>query len=80
MTKSQKTARLHRFNDKVALSFPSTQQLYLTPEMANQLANELKRFAKNCSEKKAQWITTRLVDAKGKAVTESSNKAKIEYI
>lgn len=77
--KTEENARLHRFNDNVALSFPSTTQLYLTPEMANQLGNELKRFAKNCKESK-DWIATRNVNEQGKATTESTGKSKVEIL
>lgn len=78
--KTEPYARIHRFNDNVALSFPSTPQLYLTPKQANQLANELKRFAKNAENKESKWITTRIVNENGKAYTESTKKSTITYI
>lgn len=76
--KNQTSARIHQFRDLVALSFPDTKQLYLTPEMANQLGNELKRFAKNANANNI--IATRSINEKGKAVTESTQKSKIEYL
>lgn len=76
--KTQTSARLHQFRDTVALSFPDTEQLYLTPKMANQLANELKRFAKNANAN--DIIATRTVDDNGKAVTESTQKSKVEKL
>lgn len=76
--KTQTKARIHSFNNKVALSFPDTEQLYLTAEMANQLANELKRYAKNANTN--QVILTRSINENGKAVTESTQKSKVEYL
>lgn len=46
-TNTEQNASLHRFNNKVALCFHSTHQLYLTPEMALKLAKELETFAKD---------------------------------
>ncbi len=46
-TNTERTASLHRFNNKVALCFNTTHQLYLTPEMALKLAKELETFAKD---------------------------------
>lgn len=53
---TQTTSRIHAFGKLVALSFPSTEQLYLTPEHARNLAKELKRFA-DASEKNATYGT-----------------------
>lgn len=80
--KNQDNVRLHQFNGSVAISFPDTKQLYLTPEMANQLANELKRFAKSVrgQTNPGYVIATRTVNENGKAVTESSQKKQVEYI
>lgn len=45
---TEKHASLHRFSNKVALSFSSTKQLYLTPEMALKLSKQLEIYAKDC--------------------------------
>jgi hypothetical protein len=81
--KTQKTARLHRFHDLVALSFPDTEQLYLTAETALRLSTELRRFAKSVDQ--SQWPATRVVreetdDSPAVAVTESTESKKVQYI
>lgn len=37
--------RIYTFRDMVALSFPDTRQLYLSPRMARALARQLKTYA-----------------------------------
>ncbi len=43
--KQQKSARMHRFRDSVAISFDDTETLYLPPALARQLSEELARYA-----------------------------------
>ncbi len=51
-TNTQRNASIHRFHNKVALSFSSTDQLYLTPEMALKLSEQLAIYAKDCQSTK----------------------------
>lgn len=71
--RAQPTARIHRFHDQIAISFTdSVDTLYLTPEMAASLADELKHFAENSTGK--DWPATRIVDATGYTVNEVDGK------
>jgi hypothetical protein len=47
--KKQKTARVHRFREMVAVHFTDTETLYLSPDLARQLAAELTRYALDCN-------------------------------
>lgn len=51
-TNTQRAASIHRFGNKVAISFSDTGTLYLTPDMALNLAKELETFAKDCQNTK----------------------------
>lgn len=58
---TQSHARIHRFHDKVAISFPDTETLYLTPEDAEALAHELAAFAANIQCEGERWFATRII-------------------
>ena len=47
-TTPQESAELHRFHEKVALSFEDTHTLYLTPNMARLVAEALTQLADDC--------------------------------
>lgn len=54
--KTQENASLHRFHNLVAVSFTDTNTLYLTPELAQKLSDQLAIYAKDCN-------TTRFVNS-----------------
>lgn len=79
MPQTQDKVRLHRFHDLVAIGFtdcPDT--LYMTPEMADSLSRELRQFVKHSKGK--DWIATRTIDIRGKAITEHNGKVKREFV
>lgn len=73
--KTQSFARIHRFHDKVAISFSDTDTLYLTSEDAEAIAHELATFAANVQCKGEQWFATRVI-RDGIAFNESDEKPK----
>jgi hypothetical protein len=66
---TQSRARIHRFYDKVAISFPDTETLYLTAEDAEAIAHELAAFAVNIQCEGERWFSTRIIQD-GLAYTE----------
>jgi len=70
-------SRVHTFGSRVAISFSSSDTMYLTPEDALALSTELRRFAKGCKE--GIWYSTRVIKD-GKATNEKGGKRKPETI
>lgn len=65
--------RLYRFHDRIAISFPSTQTIYLEKIDAWALAKELRMFVAKMETDK--WPCTRVIK-NGVATNESDGKKK----